>query len=121
VSSDGSIVRDGVRQWPRASTHGSLLVHDLDDLAEVYRIEDVSVTGLRVVGIKTYVGERKNFLISLAEADGDPSTFTFEAECKWSVTGNEGKVPVGGVKITSIAEEDFEELQKLLRSLGCEL
>ena len=121
VSSDGSVVRDGVRQWPRALTHGSLLVHDLDDLADVYRIRDVSVTGLRVVGIKTYIGERKNFLISLAEPEGEPSTFTFEAECKWTGTEEEGNAPVGGFKITSIAEEDFEELQKLLRSLGCGL
>jgi hypothetical protein len=121
VSSDGSVVRNGVRQWPRASTHGSLLVHDLDDLTEVYRIRDVSVTGLRVVGIKTYVGEKKNFMISLAEPGADPSTFTFEAECKWTGTDDEGNAPVGGFKITSIGEEDFEELQKLLRSLGCGL
>jgi hypothetical protein len=121
VSSEASVVRDGVRQWPRASTQGSLLVHDLDDLAEVYRIQDVSLTGLRVVGIKTYVGERKNFLISLAEAGEDPSTFTFEAQCKWTGIEEDGKAPVGGFQITSIGEEDFEELQKLLRSLGCGL
>ncbi len=52
VSSEGSVVRDGVRQWPRACTHGSLLIHDLDDLAEIYRIQDVSVAGLRVIGIR---------------------------------------------------------------------
>ena len=67
------------------------------------------MTGLRVIGIKTYVGERKSFLISLAEPDGDPSTFTFEAECKWTGTENEENAPVGGFKITSIGEEDFEE------------
>jgi hypothetical protein len=121
VSSDGSVVRDGVRQWPRASTHGSLLVHDLDDLAEIYRIQDVSVTGLQVIGIKTYVGERKNFLISLAEVEGDPTTFTFEAECKWTGAKGDGSGPAAGFRITSIGEEDFDKLQKLLRSLGCGL
>jgi hypothetical protein len=121
VSSEGSVVRDGVRQWPRASTHDSFLVHDLDDLAEVYTIRDISVTGLRVVGIRTYVGERKNFLISSTDPEGEPSTFTFEAECKWTGTEEERNVPVGGFKITSIGEEDFEALQKLLRSLGCGL
>jgi hypothetical protein len=121
VSSGGSVVRDGVRQWPRASTNDSFLVNDLDDLSEVYTIRDVSVTGLRVVGIQTYVGERKNFLISSADPGGEPSTFTFEAECKWTGTDEAGNAPVGGFKITSIGEEDFEELQKLLRSLGCGL
>jgi hypothetical protein len=121
LASDGSVVRDGVRQWPRASTHGSLLVHDMDDLAQIYRVQDLSITGLQVIGVETYVGERKNFLISLADPEGDASTFTFEAECKWAGTEKDGSAPAAGFKISSISEEDFNELQKLLRSLGCSL
>ncbi len=121
IASDGSVVRDGVRQWPRVTTHGSLLVHDMDDLAQIYRIQDLSITGAQVIGIETYIGERKNFLISLADPDGDASTFTFEAECKWVGTEKEGNAPAAGFKITSISEENFNELHKLLRSLGCSL
>ncbi len=121
IGQDGSVVRDGVRQWPRVTTHGSLLVHDLDDLARVYRVQDLSITGAQLIGIDTYVGERKNFLISLADPEGDASTFKFEAECKWVGREKEGTSTAAGFKITSISEEDFYELQKLLRSLGCSL
>jgi hypothetical protein len=119
LSREGTVVRDGMRRYPRVYPPGTLLVDDLDDLRNEYRVLDISLAGIKVIGFETVVGDKKTFLCKIDDLEEDASSFTFQAECKWTGIQEEPSSPVAGFEITSISERDFEQLQKLLRSLAC--
>ena len=121
LSPEGTVIRDGMRRYARGYPPGTLLVRDLDDLRNDYRVQDISVAGIKVIGFQTVVGETKTFLCNLDDLEEDASSFTFQAECKWTGIEEKESSPVAGFEITSISERDFEQLQKLLRSLACSI
>jgi len=122
LPSDDIVNHGRTRRWPRGYPPGTLLVRDLDDSADRYGVvQDISAKGMSVAGLETLVGENKTFLIELDDLEEDASSFTFQAECKWTGLLEKENLPVAGFEITTISQRDVEQLQKLLRSLACDI
>jgi hypothetical protein len=67
-----------------------------------------------VSGLEAQVGELKS-LVVVPDEFLEVEPFSFEAKCRWSRMGNEGKVCNAGFEITDISEGSFIQLQELLQ------
>lgn len=114
---DDTVNVDQKRDLPRNYLMFKLPIYQAEDLLEEGYIRDITENGLQVAGITAKKGEVKDLLIQ-AEEFADVSPFTFEAECRWSVSDSDEDGCVAGFLIRDISEECLEELRKLIRALA---
>lgn len=92
-----------------------LPVYDMDNLLNEGIVVDITETGLRTSGLQVTVGETKGFLLQ-ADYFAEVYPFTFEAQCIWVSTSEQGQM-LAGFSISSITEVGLEELRKLIQTL----
>jgi hypothetical protein len=78
------------------------------------RIRDLSEVGVGVRGLEAQVGELKSLLV-VPDEFLEVGPFSFEAKCRWSKMGGQGKFCSAGFEITDIEEDSLIQLQELLQ------
>ena len=78
------------------------------------RIRDLSEVGVGVSGLEAQVGELKS-LVVVPDEFLEVEPFFFEAKCRWSRMGDQGKIWNAGFEITDISEGNYIQLLELLQ------
>ena len=78
-------------------------------------IHDIHLRGLRIRGIVVITDQTTTLVVS-SEPLRAHATFTFQAECRWSMIDEQGQC-VAGFRITKVSPEDFKEFGKLIDRL----
>ncbi|GEM_PF-216712 len=90
---------------------------DSDDPDTEGYVVDVTERGLQVTGIETEVGRTGKFLVR-ADESFQVNPFPFEAQCRWSKTGQHKEDFSAGFEITDISDGARKELRKLIQALS---
>jgi len=104
------------RKYPRYFVYVPLPIYDADDLLSEGYVVDISEEGLRIKGIETAPGDKKEFVVQ-PDYYGHAFPFSFEAECKWASKKAAGE-PIAGFKITDISEGGREQIRTIIRMLA---
>jgi hypothetical protein len=115
ASSPQELIFHDRRKEQRYDVFVELPIYDMDNLLDDGQVLDISGKGLRVAGLSTYVGNKKDFLIQ-PDHFVNVLPFVFEAECVW-VSQIKGEPGIAGLKITHISRRSLEELEKIIRAL----
>lgn len=115
ASSPQELIFHDRRKEQRYDVFVELPIYDMDNLLDAGQVVDVSEGGLRVVGVSTEVGAKRDLLI---QPDHFPEVlpFVIEAECRW-ISQIEGEPSFAGFQITHIAGRSLKELEKVIRAL----
>lgn len=105
-----------VRQEPRCYPVFGILIHELDDLAADYYIQDISEKGFRISGMPSKVGEVRTFLIE-ADEFVDVFPFSFDAQCRWVKADSNLDEYSAGFEITKISEQGINELRQIIKHM----
>lgn len=105
-----------IRKAPRCYPVFGILIHELDDLAVDYYIQDVSEKGFRIAGMPAKVGEVRTFLIQ-ADEFVDVFPFSFEARCRWVKADSNMDEYTAGFEISKISEQGANELKQIIRHM----
>lgn len=92
-------------------------IYDLYDMSAEYYVEDISEKGLQILGIDTYMGETRTFVVQ-GYAFEDIQSFSFDAECRWTKAEEEDSFSRAGFEITDISEDGLRALRTLLSKLA---
>ena len=103
-------MRGSIRALPILSVG----IHERINPKVIGRIRDLSEVGVGVRGLEAMVGELKN-LVVVPDEFLEIEPFSFEAKCRWSRVGDQGKTCNAGFEITDISESSFIQLQELLQ------
>ena len=116
---DDTVLVENLRATPRNFLTCALPIQDVSDPKLEGHINDISERGLQVTGIKSEVGQVKDFVIPKSE-DRDLQSCTFKAECRWVSNGDSGNGMVSGYQIMEIDESDLKQIRKIVKefSLG---
>ena len=82
----------------------------------VGKVRDLTTRGLGTEGIRASVGDVKTLRIQ-HERFVLLKAFTFQAQCRWIRADQHGGGLIAGFRITSISDQDREQLRKLVRLL----
>lgn len=104
------------RKEPRCYPVFGILIHELDDLAADYYIQDLSAIGFRISGMPTKVGEVRTFLIQ-ADEFVDVFPFSFDAQCRWVKADSNIAEYSAGFEITKISEQGLNELKQIIKHM----
>jgi hypothetical protein len=105
----------GQRKAPRARLTVPMLIYDIDSSA-IGVVRDLSMTGLRVAGLKTKVGDRKTFQIPVDMfINNDPLLVI--VECCWVKSREDKKYQLAGFKILNLSERDASVLKTFIEFL----
>ena len=88
-------------------------VYDTSDLHAEGFLEDVSESGIRVVGMNVSEGDERTLMIRSDEFV-DVYPFVFDATCRWRETADQTGDVVAGFEITNISDGSRGELRKLI-------
>jgi hypothetical protein len=77
-------------------------------------VRDITPEGIGVAGIEARVDEIKRLVI-LGDEFGQVDPFKVKAVCRWAKRNGAAGVCMSGFQITSVTDEDYEELLKLIR------
>jgi hypothetical protein len=103
------------RQKPRAKIPFGLPVQDISAPHVNTVVRDLTEEGFRVAGIRTSVGEVRDFLI-LADVVESLSPILVQAKCLWTYRHRKRrKYRVAGFQITDISPSDLETLRKIVK------
>lgn len=116
---DDSLESDSRREQPRHYLALLLPVYDADEEENTGWVTDVSETGIGVIGLHADLGERKT-LVVIPEKFSKAQQIVFEAECHWAEQEVSEADPTAGFQITSISEENLEELRRFIRVVTIE-
>ena len=108
------------RQERRCYPGFGILIHELDDLAEDYYIQDISLSGFKITGMPTKVGESRTFLIE-ADEFVDVFPFSLKAECRWVKADSNMNEYVAGFEITKITEQSLNELKQIIKHMTAQI
>ncbi|MEJ2717476.1 MAG: PilZ domain-containing protein [Deltaproteobacteria bacterium] len=92
-------------------------IYDLYDMGAEYYVENISETGLQVLGINVNIGERRTFVVQ-GYAFDDIASFSFDAECRWVKSESRDGLSRAGFEITDISEDGLRGLRALLSKLS---
>jgi len=106
------IERRGV---PRREPLYQIAVYEQSNPRNKGLIGDIHVKGLRVIGIMALLNELKTLTVP-SEPFKIHLTFTFQAQCCWSMINDYGECEAG-FRITDISREAMMEMKKLLNTL----
>lgn len=88
----------------------------MDSPETVGKVRDLTTRGLGTEGIHASVGDVKTLRVQ-HERFVLLKAFTFQAQCRWIKADERGNGLIAGFRITSISDEDREQLRKLVRLL----
>jgi hypothetical protein len=91
-------------------------ISNMVDASDNGYVGDMSELGLQVLGMKAVQGETKAFRIH-ADAFLDTFLLSLEARCKWVKPAVKSHPWTAGFEITSIANDDLEELRRLIAAI----
>jgi hypothetical protein len=92
-------------------------IYDLYDTRAEYYVEDISETGLQVLGINSNEGEMRTFVVQ-GYAFDDIQSFSFDAECRWAKAESGEGMSRAGFEITDISDDGLRGLRTLLSKLA---
>jgi hypothetical protein len=103
------------RKSPRARLTVPMLVYDIDSSA-IGVVRDLSITGLRVAGLKVNVGDKRTFQIPVDMfMNADPLLII--VECCWVRPKENKKYWTAGFKIVNLSERDASVLRTFIEFL----
>jgi uncharacterized protein (DUF433 family) len=108
------LVAERVRQMQRYYLDFEIPVYDPANPEIQGRVRDISESGLGIIGLATASDQLRHFVV-LGDAFGVVAPFEVDARCRWYKPEDAEGTHVSGFQITSISEEDLEELKKLIR------
>jgi hypothetical protein len=116
---DDTVMVENLRAIPRNFLTCALSIQDVADPDKEGNINDISERGLQVTGIKSEVGQVKEFVIP-GSKEHDLRSCSFKAECRWVSNGDRGNDIVSGYQIMEIDDPDLKQIQKIIKefSLG---
>jgi len=104
------------RQSPRQNLTRLLPIYEADYPENKGWLIDLSETGFGVSGIDVVSGQTLNLTI-LPEDLSQVELISVKAECIWTRSLHPEAQPISGFRITSISDQNQEELRKLVRVL----
>ncbi len=104
------------RKEPRCYPVFAILIHELDDLATDYYIQDLSLKGFRISGMLSKVGDVRTFLIQ-ADEFVDVFPLSFDAQCRWVKADSNINEYSAGFQIVKISEGNLNELKQIIKHM----
>ncbi len=111
------VVPTPIRAEQRSRPSERLPIYDLDDMTADCYVSDISLTGVRIVGMRAAVGDTRNFLLQPRFLTGKGS-ISFGAECRWAETHQDEAVSIAGFEIKEISSEALKVLERLLSEVA---
>ena len=105
-----------MRKLPRHFLTLALRIYEASNPANQGELLDLTVKGVGVRGLDVQAGKTTNLVI-VSGGFVDLRDISLEAVCRWSRKDKDG-CWAAGFEITSIAEPDLKNLQKLIRGLS---
>lgn len=123
ISVGTSRLPEDLRSDPRQQPLISVPIYDKNEPGNCGIVLDVSQNGLRVMGLRTQVGDRKTLILDagciLGQAGSTANQYDcrFQAECRWVRVDGKGD-PVAGFRIKVISLRSLDVMRELVRSIS---
>ncbi|HMK37075.1 MAG TPA: PilZ domain-containing protein [Desulfomonilaceae bacterium] len=109
---DDTVVPAEIRAFERYYLDFETPVYESGSPELCGKVLDITEVGVGLTGIEAEVNEIKR-LVVLGDPFGEAAPFEFNAKCRWTSREKDGAC-IAGFQITDIAENDLEELRKLI-------